>query len=642
MRVLADRYQLVEKIGEGGMSVVWRAHDTWLERDVAIKLLRPFVADEPSQRRRFAREARTLAALSNDHIVRVFDYVQDGEDAFLVMEFVAGRNLARATFARLPLTWNEAASYARAVCEGLAYAHAKGVIHRDLTPANILIESDTGRVVTSDFGLARIARGSGSATTIGVLLGTPEYWAPEQALGRDTDGAADMYALGCVLYQLLSGRLPFEGDDRLAVGLRRAHEDAPSLRERVPGAPASAVELVDSLLSRDPSRRPDARAAASAIAELDTPPTVRLSRDDAWPSPPTVVLSGTRAAVAPTVRVASKRDRRGRRWRLPVLGATLGALVGVLAAAHFLDGGVRAPDVVSLREGAARARILHTMPTASVSVVRAYSTRFGRGRVIRQRPAPSSHLDTGARVTLIVSKGSPFTEVPSFVAGTTPETAKAYLEGRGFDVRYRWTPSWYVHKGEVIELHPSSGMRVRRPATVRIVVSSGWPRAVVPDVQSLDLDSAKRELEARHLRYGIVYRPAHGNAPDHVASQKPLPGATVYRGTRVWLAVPRKVRWRAVFSDSGAGEYESVPFTVPAKWRIRYRLEGGDGYSDATAELAWARDGDFFGFDDGSFVAESAGSMQVRRVDDGAGTYRLTVRPYADDMSWYVEVDALQ
>ena len=103
-----------------------------------------------------------------------------------------------------------------------------------------------------------------------------------------------------------------------------------------------------------------------------------------------------------------------------------------------------------------------------------------------------------------------------------------------------------------------------------------------------------------------------------------------------------KVRWKAVFSDSGAGEYESIPFAVPAKWRIRYRLAGGDGDSDATAELAWARDGDFFGFDDGSVVAESAGSMQVHRVDDGAGTYRLTVRPDADEVSWYVEVDALQ
>ena len=229
MRILADRYELVEKIGEGGMSVVWRAQDARLERQVAVKLLRPFVADEPDRRSRLAREARTLAALSNDHIVRVYDYVEAGEDAFLVMEFIEGSNLAHATFHRLPVPWSEAASYARPVCDALAYAHAKGVIHRDLTPANVLIERDTGRVVTTDFGLARIARSGGSATTIGVLLGTPEYWSPEQAMGRRSDGATDMYALGCILYLLLSGRCRSR-ETTARDGLRRAHEDPLSLR----------------------------------------------------------------------------------------------------------------------------------------------------------------------------------------------------------------------------------------------------------------------------------------------------------------------------------------------------------------------------------------------------------------------------
>src|SRR5436190_14383114 len=308
MRLLADRYELVEKVGEGGMSVVWRARDTRLERDVAVKLLRPFVAHEEDRRRRFAREARTLAALSSDHIVRVHDYVEAGAEAFLVMEFVDGRSLAGATFHRLPLPWSEAASYAEAVCRALDYAHAKGVIHRDLTPSNILIERDGGRVVTTDFGLARIARGGGSATTIGVLLGTPEYWSPEQALGRDTDGAADMYALGCILYLLLSGRLPFDGEDRLAVGLRRAHEDAPSLGVWSPAAPESAVLLVDSLLSRDPSRRPNARATALAIADAlrDRAPRKRRSFGRREADAPTIAVS------APTVRIASTPKQRRR------------------------------------------------------------------------------------------------------------------------------------------------------------------------------------------------------------------------------------------------------------------------------------------------------------------------------------------
>jgi hypothetical protein len=268
-----------------------------------------------------------------------------------------------------------------------------------------------------------------------------------------------------------------------------------------------------------------------------------------------------------------------------------------------------------------------------------YSTRVASGRVVRQRPRPDAKLERGVEVTLLVSKGTPFTQVPSIASGTAPATAKTNLERSGFAVRYRWTPSWYVRKGTVVELHPGAGMRVRRPATVRIVVSSGWPRQAVPDLAGFDVETAKRELETKHLRYGIVYRRSQTAVPDQVLAQKPAAGATVYRGTRVWLGVARKVRWTKVFSVSGSDPYESGPFKVGGKWRIRYRLERSDG-SDAFAEFAWTRDGDLFS--DGSFVADTPGALQVHDVSDGAGSYRLSVRPYSSDTSWYVEVDALQ
>lgn len=171
MVTLADRYDLLEQVGEGGMGVVWRARDRRLGRDVAIKLLHLFVARDPEQRRRFEREARTLAGLDSEHVVRVYDYVDTGDQAFLVMEYVDGGNLAETTFGRLPLDVGEAASYATAVAEALACAHGKGVIHRDLTPANVLIERDTARVVTTDFGLARAVRSAGSLTGAGVCSG---------------------------------------------------------------------------------------------------------------------------------------------------------------------------------------------------------------------------------------------------------------------------------------------------------------------------------------------------------------------------------------------------------------------------------------------------------------------------------------
>ena len=279
------------------------------------------------------------------------------------------------------------------------------------------------------------------------------------------------------------------------------------------------------------------------------------------------------------------------------------------------------------------------MPTATVSVIRVYSTRVARGRVVRQRPEARSHLQSGANVILTISKGSPFAEVPALSVGAPAETAKGPLKRQGFRVRYRFTPSWSVGKGTVIELSPSAGTRVRRPATVRIIVSSGPPQRVVPDVQNIDLESAKQQLAARHLRYGIVYRPAHDYLPNHVVVQNPLPGTTTYEGTLVWLAVARTLRWKKVFADSGSGSYESVPFTVPAKWRIRYTLDTGF-FGDATTEFAWTRDGGLFS--DGSFVADTADARQLYNVPDGAGTYRLSVMPDSPETSWSLEVDALQ
>ena len=279
------------------------------------------------------------------------------------------------------------------------------------------------------------------------------------------------------------------------------------------------------------------------------------------------------------------------------------------------------------------------MPTASVSVVRVYSTRIARGRVIRQRPARGRGSRTAREVTLAVSKGSPFTDVPAILAGTAADSGqRRILERHGFRVRYRYTPSWSVHKGTLIELQPSAGTRVRRPATMRVVVSSGFPRAVVPDVQNVDLEIGAGQLEAKHLRYGsftglrtALRRTTWPRA--HPSRARPL------RRPRVGSPLPAG-RWRAVFADSGSGEYESAPFDCPGQVadplpaRRRRRRLGRDGRDRVGAGRRFLR------LRDGSIVAETPGSLKVHRVGDGAGTYRLTVRPDVREMSWYVEVDA--
>jgi eukaryotic-like serine/threonine-protein kinase len=654
MIVLASRYELLEQVGEGGMGVVWRAHDEKLERTVAIKLLRSFVAEEPEQRRRFDREARTLAGLTNDHVVRVYDYVDAGEQAFLVMEYIEGGNLAETTFGRLPLPVPEAAAYAAPVARALAYAHGKGVVHRDLTPANILIERETGRVVTTDFGLARIARSAGSVTAAGVLIGTPEYWSPEQALGRETGVAADLYALGCILFLLLSGRPPFEGDDRLAVGLRRAHEDAPPLRTHVTDAPAAAAALVDALLAREPARRPaapDAVAVLTALARgrgiepatvalAAARPTVALTPEQPTallrrPAPPTLATVAHGRERVPPPQVRRYGPRRLAASFLAAAAATAGTL---LLVRELRQPALRAPNVLALRESAARAQIRHTLPQATVAVHRVYSTTIASGRVIRQRPRPREPLGNDARVTLTVSKGTPFAAVPLVAAGEPATRAKASLERVGFDGRFRYTPSWTIRKGTVIELRPRVGTRLRRPATVKIVVASGYPRAVVPNVVNAGLATAQSQLESKHLRYHVVYRLDRTVPSNQVLGQIPGAGATVYSGTHVRLVVSRTLRWTKVLARSGSDAFVSDPFSVPQRWRIRYRLDAGY-FAPPLAQVTWSPEGGLPG--GGNFVANTAGDLQTYAVTDGPGTYRLSVNPFVGT-SWYVEVDALR
>jgi eukaryotic-like serine/threonine-protein kinase len=622
--VLAGRYELLELLGEGGMSVVWRARDRKLERDVAIKLLRPGIATDADNARRFQREARTLARLAHGHIVRVYDFATTDGQSFLVMEHVDGANLATATRERLPLSPADAAAYARPVAQALSYAHAQGVIHRDLTPSNILVERKSGRVVATDFGLARVARNSSSVTAPGVLLGTPEFWSPEQALGRDSGEPADMYALGCILYLLLSAHLPFEGEDRLSVGLRRAHEDAPSLRKRLPDAPEPLVRLVDSLLDRDPRGRPDASTVAAALAGPlpDAPPA----------EPPTIALPSER----PTALFAPPPGS-GRRVVVALLAAVAVIVLALIFAGRFRQPLGSVPNVLTLPEAAARAQIQRSLPAATVSVQRVYSTRVAAGRVIRQQPGPRSKLAGGTAVQLVVSRGTPYTYVPS-VASSRAQRAKATLARLGFASRFVLTPSWTVRKGAVIRLDPKAGTYLRRPATVTVVVANGYPRSVVPDLGQTDLVSAESALDSRNLRYRIVYRLTDSAPAGTVLGQIPRAGVSVYERTQVRLTVARTVQWVKVFSASGTDSYESDVFTVPDRWRIRYRLDG-DAFGLAFARFTWTRDGDWFST--GGFDGNASGSLRTYGVPDGAGTYRLSVNPYGG-AGWYVEVDAFR
>jgi serine/threonine protein kinase len=288
-------------------------------------------------------ERHVLSPLTHENIVRVYDYGESGDDAYFVMEFVNGESLREAVAGSLPVVWEQARSYAIPVCHALAYAHAQGVIHRDLTPANILLDSAGGRVVVTDFGLARVARGGATIMSAGVLIGTPEFWSPEQATGAETDSSTDMYALGCILFMLLSGRLPFEGEDRLAVGLRRAHQDAPSLSTLELGLPEVATRTVDQLLQRDPTKRPTApdvlellvpgTAAAARTVQMTPPAEESVTTEPTDEHPPASALAPPIATIPIPARTVEEPSPRRRGWLIATVLVLAAAIAGGVAVA---------------------------------------------------------------------------------------------------------------------------------------------------------------------------------------------------------------------------------------------------------------------------------------------------------------------
>ena len=581
--IVAGRYRLREQLGRGGMGVVWRARDERLERDVALKVLHPWVADDADLRARFEREAAALARLEHPNVVRLYDVLEDRGQTVLVLELVEGEGL-HAVLRGRRVDWDEARRLSAPVASALAHAHARGVVHRDLTPSNVLVERRTGRVVVTDFGLARLVRGTTSVPVSGVLAGTPEYWAPEQAAGRQTGPATDLYALGAMLFQLLSGRLPFEGDDRLAAGLRRAHEQAPSLRDVAPTAPREAVELVDRLLARDPVRRGDAAAAALALGadptslpRAEAKAEVDPLRETPRALPATLV---TKLFREPATIVAQVRSHRSAvpRWRLAALASALlvtVALAGgaVLAIAGGDPTGVEAPDVIGKRVAAAKAELAASardadLPMPKLKVVdRSYSESAPAGAIMAQDPADGDRIAAGSALLVSVSRGSAYADVPA-VAGLAGADAYRLLERSGFVPTRRYAPSTEIDAWHAVETDPKTGTRVKRPARVALVVSTGPPKRPVPSLQGLDANAAANALREAGFAPAVEERANTSVAPGTLLAVRPGRGSRIPLGSTVTLLVARAPRWEALTRVEGTEDAEPEPFLVPAGARL--------------------------------------------------------------------------
>jgi serine/threonine-protein kinase len=314
-RPLGGRYVLLNVLGTGGMSTVWRASDQALGREVAVKVLSPQYATDPGFRARFEREARHVAALSHPRLVTVFDYGVEGTTPFIVMELVAGRTLRQVLDETRLLPPNDAVAIAAAVCEGLEAAHAAGLVHRDIKPANIVLSG--GEVKVLDFGIARL-EGTAGGTRTRAVLGTAAYLSPEQASGQQAGPQADLYALGCVLFEMLTGSPPFTADSEVGVAYRQVHDDPGPPSARRPGLPTQLDWITTRLMAKHPADRPpDAAAARAGLLAALTPGR-------------TAVFPAHEAVTAPEPPRTMRRPRISELILGVALIASLAGLVGVL------------------------------------------------------------------------------------------------------------------------------------------------------------------------------------------------------------------------------------------------------------------------------------------------------------------------
>lgn len=320
------RYRIVDLLGRGGMALVYRGHDDELDRPVAIKLLADNLAADESSRRRFLREARLAARLTHPNIVQVYDSGEDGGRPYIVMEYVDGETLGDLLQRQGTLPPAEAIRLALQACAGLAHAHREGLVHRDIKPQNLLLRRD-GTLKIADFGIARSAHGT-RLTEIGSILGTAAYLAPEQAAGEDVAAPADLYALGVILYQMLTGRTPYTADTLTLLLVRQQEQPIRPVREVAPETPPALEDVVMRCLARIPGYRPPSAAALggqlrTASSELPTRGLASAGEADTAPT-----------EVAQPLAASPPRARRSGSWAVVVrrVGATAIVVIALVVA----------------------------------------------------------------------------------------------------------------------------------------------------------------------------------------------------------------------------------------------------------------------------------------------------------------------
>ena len=563
--LFGDRYQVGDTLGFGGMSEVHRGRDLRLGRDVAVKVLRADLARDPSFQARFRREAQNAASLNHPAIVAVYDtgetQGETGPIPFIVMEYVDGETLRDVLKREGSLAPKRAMEITADVCAALDFSHRHGIVHRDIKPANIML-TRAGAVKVMDFGIARaVADGQSTMTATAAVIGTAQYLSPEQARGEAVDARSDVYATGCVLFELLTGAPPFTGDSPVAVAYQHVREAPPRPSDIKPGLGKELDAIVLKALNKNPlnryqtaaEMRSDLVRALSGQAVQATPLMTEDERTQMWRAaparvgpiaPPAPLLAPPRRALPQVWEDDDEPDRSRRVWGFVGIGLLCAAL---LAGAIFLTlkvttkppgpKQVAVPQVQGLTQSAAEAAVSAAgLKVGEVKPVGSPDTQ--RGKVIRQNPSQDTVVSAGDRVDLQVGQGLTAVAVPD-LSGMNAADARVALQKANLDYREATAVSDDARKGRVVGQDPKATIQTKPGSTVTVTIGSGPTFLVVPgDLVGKSFDAASKELKSTGL--DAVSKPVDGIEPLNQVKKidSPYtPGQKVQAGTPIPLQV---------------------------------------------------------------------------------------------------------
>jgi eukaryotic-like serine/threonine-protein kinase len=530
-QLVNERYRLVTRIGSGGMADVWSADDTMLHRRVALKFLHDRFAQDQQFVERFRREASSAGGLSHPNVVGVYDRGEWEGRHFIAMEYVQGASLRDLIDRGLSVP--EAVEIVRQVLAGASFAHGRGIVHRDLKPGNVMVDSD-GRARVTDFGIARA--GASEITQTGSVMGTAHYLSPEQAQGMDVTASSDLYSIGVILYEALTGRVPFGGDSAVTIALKQVSEQPQPPSRLNPSVSRALDAVVLRALAKDPSNRfPSAAEFSRALDAAERDPSA-VGDATAVYAP---VAAGAGVAAAAEAAMAAEREgaeeeRKGgwmNRRRALIIGALILALVAVAAWALSRPEQVTVPLVIDETRDEAE-RILDRRGFEVDALLRPSCSPAGI--VAEQDPSAGTDVDEGSTVRLTVSTGQQV-EVPE-LAGLTVSRARERLQDEQLLVRTKERFHAKARRGSVIDTRPQAGTDVECSSSVTLLVSKGANLVTLPDVIGLQQELAESELRSLGFIPNVETR--NEDAPEgEVVGQDPGSGSRLLKGEQVTIVV---------------------------------------------------------------------------------------------------------